>query len=129
MKLSITSRNPYAPSVEFVERKGVGHPDTICDHLAEELVRAGVQDSDLNERLHLMTAEILSRPRLSRIIDDHDLYKDDLDRIPRSEIIERMRQDITIDLAHPRLPDLEDTEEFFHVTTGLRGALGSAMNR
>lgn len=39
MKLSITSRGPYAPSVEFVERKGVGHPDTICDHLAEELAR------------------------------------------------------------------------------------------
>jgi S-adenosylmethionine synthetase len=39
MKLSITSRDPYAPSVEFVERKGVGHPDTICDYLAEELAR------------------------------------------------------------------------------------------
>lgn len=39
MKLSITSRGPYEPSVEFVERKGVGHPDTICDHLAEELAR------------------------------------------------------------------------------------------
>jgi len=39
MKLSITKREPYAPSVEFVERKGVGHPDTICDYLAEELAR------------------------------------------------------------------------------------------
>lgn len=39
MKLSITSREPYHPSVEFVERKGVGHPDTICDHLSEELAR------------------------------------------------------------------------------------------
>jgi S-adenosylmethionine synthetase len=39
MKLSITSRQAYAPPVEFVERKGVGHPDTICDHLAEELAR------------------------------------------------------------------------------------------
>ncbi|MEA2001544.1 MAG: methionine adenosyltransferase [Actinomycetota bacterium] len=39
MKLSITSRAPYAPPVEFVERKGTGHPDTICDHLAEELAR------------------------------------------------------------------------------------------
>lgn len=39
MKLSIASRGAYAPSVEFVERKGVGHPDTICDHLAEELAR------------------------------------------------------------------------------------------
>ncbi len=39
MKLSISTRNPYAPAVEFVERKGTGHPDTICDHLAEELAR------------------------------------------------------------------------------------------
>ena len=39
MKLSITDRAPYAPLVEFVERKGTGHPDTICDHLAEELAR------------------------------------------------------------------------------------------
>ena len=39
MKLSITHRAPYSPAVEFVERKGTGHPDTICDHLAEELAR------------------------------------------------------------------------------------------
>ena len=39
MNLSITRRSPYAPPVEFVERKGVGHPDTICDRLAEELAR------------------------------------------------------------------------------------------
>lgn len=39
VKLSITTRPPYAPPVEFVERKGAGHPDTICDHLAEELAR------------------------------------------------------------------------------------------
>jgi S-adenosylmethionine synthetase len=39
MNLTITRRAPYHPPVEFVERKGVGHPDTICDHLAEELAR------------------------------------------------------------------------------------------
>ncbi len=39
MNLSITHRKPYQPRVEFVERKGLGHPDTICDHLAEELAR------------------------------------------------------------------------------------------
>jgi S-adenosylmethionine synthetase len=39
MNLSITQRAPYDPLVEFVERKGIGHPDTICDHLAEELAR------------------------------------------------------------------------------------------
>jgi S-adenosylmethionine synthetase len=40
MNLEITSRPPYAPPVEFVERKGAGHPDTICDHLAEDLARS-----------------------------------------------------------------------------------------
>jgi NitT/TauT family transport system ATP-binding protein len=35
----------------------------------------------------------------------------------------RVTDDITVDLAHPRLPDLEDTDEFFHVTTRLRSAL------
>ncbi len=39
MNLSITTRMQYAPPVEFVERKGVGHPDTICDDLAERLAR------------------------------------------------------------------------------------------
>jgi len=39
MNLSLTSRAPYNPPVEFVERKGTGHPDTICDRLAEELAR------------------------------------------------------------------------------------------
>ena len=39
MNLSITHRPPYAPPIEFVERKGAGHPDTICDRLAEELAQ------------------------------------------------------------------------------------------
>ena len=39
MNLTVTHRSPYAPPVEFVERKGIGHPDTICDYLAEELAR------------------------------------------------------------------------------------------
>ncbi len=39
MNLTITTRLPYAPRVEFVERKGAGHPDTICDDLAERLAR------------------------------------------------------------------------------------------
>lgn len=39
MTVTLTQRSPYNPPVEFVERKGTGHPDTICDHLAEELAR------------------------------------------------------------------------------------------
>ena len=37
MNVLLTSRPPYDPPVEFVERKGLGHPDTLCDRLAEEL--------------------------------------------------------------------------------------------
>ena len=37
MNVSLTHRQPYNPPIEFVERKGLGHPDTICDRLAEEL--------------------------------------------------------------------------------------------
>lgn len=39
MNLSITKRPNYHPPVEFVERKGAGHPDTICDDMAERLCR------------------------------------------------------------------------------------------
>jgi S-adenosylmethionine synthetase len=39
MNLTLTSRGHYNPEIEFVERKGAGHPDTLCDHLAEELAR------------------------------------------------------------------------------------------
>ncbi len=31
------SQLPYSKDVEIVERKGIGHPDTICDYLAEEV--------------------------------------------------------------------------------------------
>ncbi len=41
----------------------------------------------------------------------------------------RITEAIDIELRHPRLPDLEDTEEFFHVTTRLRAALSAGMNR
>jgi len=39
MDLTINQRPPFHPPVEFVERKGSGHPDTICDNLAEDLAR------------------------------------------------------------------------------------------
>ncbi len=39
MNLTVTQRPPFHPPVEFVERKGAGHPDSICDALAEHLAR------------------------------------------------------------------------------------------
>lgn len=70
----------------------------------EELVNSGVRQSDLNERLGLMTAEILSRTRLSRIIDKFDLYEEESGWMQRLEIVELMRSYITVE---PVLSELE----------------------
>jgi polysaccharide chain length determinant protein (PEP-CTERM system associated) len=64
--------------------------------VSKELVEAGVPDSDLNSRLHLMTAQILSRARLSRIIDELDLYKEESKSYLREEIIGMMRERIRV---------------------------------
>jgi succinoglycan biosynthesis transport protein ExoP len=70
----------------------------------EELVRAGVQSSDINERLHIMTAQILSRPRLSAIIDKVGLYKDESKYMLREEMINLMRSRVRVE---PVVPELE----------------------
>jgi len=72
--------------------------------VAEDLVKAGVAQSDLNQRLHLMTAQILARPRLSRIIDEVGLYKEESEYLLREEIIDLMREDVRVE---PVVPELE----------------------
>src|SRR5688572_9229896 len=69
-----------------------------------DLVKAGVAQSDINQRLHLMTAQILARPRMSRIIDELDLYKDESEYLLREELIDLMRQDVRVE---PVVPELE----------------------
>ncbi len=70
----------------------------------EELVRAGVARADINQRLHLMTAQILARPRLSRIIDELGLYKEESEYLLREEVIDLMRDDVRVE---PVVPELE----------------------
>jgi polysaccharide chain length determinant protein (PEP-CTERM system associated) len=67
------------------------------------LVAAGVPDSDLNNRLYLMTAEILSRGRLSKIITDLDLYADESQYMVRDQVIDLMREHVKVS---PVLPEL-----------------------
>jgi S-adenosylmethionine synthetase len=33
----LTGKSPHQGRIEVVERKGVGHPDTICDNIAEQV--------------------------------------------------------------------------------------------
>src|SRR5215468_702041 len=72
--------------------------------VAEELVKAGVAQSDINQRLHLMTAQILARPRLSRIIDEFGLYKEESEYLLREEVIDLMRDKVRVE---PVIPELE----------------------
>jgi polysaccharide biosynthesis transport protein len=75
-------------------------PQTI----SKKLVEPGVEGSDLNNRLHLMTMQILSRGRLSKVIDEFRLYPEESEEMTREEVIDEMRDDIRVE---PVLPELE----------------------
>ena len=72
--------------------------------VSPELVAAGVPESDLNNRLYLMTAQILSRGRLSRIIDKLGLYPNESQYMVREEVIDLMRENVGV---APVLPELD----------------------
>lgn len=69
-----------------------------------DLVKAGIPESDINRRLGLMAARIMSRPRLSRIIDDLGLYAEEAAYIERAALVEMMRDHIAVD---PVIPVME----------------------
>lgn len=69
----------------------------------ERLVEAGASGIDLTERLNLMTAEILSRTRLSRIIEKHQLYRRESETMTRDEIVDFMRSQTAV---RPVIPEL-----------------------
>lgn len=71
--------------------------------VSKRLVDDGKADEDLMNRLHLLTMQILSRARLSRIIDDLGLYAEMSEEKTREEVIEYMRNQIWIE---PVLPEL-----------------------
>jgi polysaccharide chain length determinant protein (PEP-CTERM system associated) len=74
-------------------------PQTV----SKKLVEPGFEESELNQRLHLMTMQILSRGRLSRIIDDLGLYPEESKAYTREEVIEFMRDDIRVEPVYPEL--------------------------
>jgi polysaccharide chain length determinant protein (PEP-CTERM system associated) len=74
-------------------------PQTV----SKKLVEPGVEESDLNQRLHLMTMQILSRARLSRMIDQFGLYPEESEEMTREEVIDTMRDDIRVEPVFPEL--------------------------
>ena len=62
--------------------------------ISPRLVEAGLEGAELESRLHLMTMQILSRGRLSRVITDLDLYPDESKEMTRA-IGARSMTDVT----------------------------------
>lgn len=73
--------------------------------ISKRLVESDSEEADLLNRLHLMTMQILSRARLSKVIDDLGLYADLRDEKTREEVIEYMRSQIWV---APVLPELQE---------------------
>jgi polysaccharide chain length determinant protein (PEP-CTERM system associated) len=69
-----------------------------------DLVESGVGRTDINRRLHLMAAQILSRPRLSRIIDELDLFADESKYLVRDVVVSMMRDQVRVE---PVIPEME----------------------
>lgn len=56
---------------------------------------------NVNQRLVTMQQQILSRARLEPVIHDLNLYQNDIDRVPMDDLVERLRQAITITPVAP----------------------------
>ena len=68
-----------------------------------KLIEPGASGIDLNERLNLMTAQILSRTRLSKIIEELQLFEKESKSMTRQEIVDEMRSKISV---RPVIPEL-----------------------
>jgi polysaccharide chain length determinant protein (PEP-CTERM system associated) len=62
---------------------------------------AGGTLDNVNQRLATMQQQILSTARLQPVIHDLNLYQKDVDRLPTEEIVDRLRQAITITPVAP----------------------------
>jgi succinoglycan biosynthesis transport protein ExoP len=66
--------------------------------IPEEFVRPTVRDDSL-ERINAMVGNILSKSKLSRLIEKYDLYPSLREELPASEVVEIMRDDVEIGIV------------------------------
>jgi succinoglycan biosynthesis transport protein ExoP len=69
--------------------------------IPEAFVKSTV-NNDLDGRLLTLTHEILDAPRLTKIIQDNDLYPSMRRSRPMPDVVERMRRDIKVDVQDER---------------------------
>ncbi|MBI4477146.1 MAG: hypothetical protein HY654_08220 [Acidobacteria bacterium] len=68
--------------------------------IPESFVRPAVT-GELESRLHVIKQEILSRDKLTQLVDRFNLYADLRSRMSQEEILERTRHDIAVDPSGP----------------------------
>jgi protein tyrosine kinase modulator len=88
----------------------------------ESFVRPAVT-GELESRLHVIKQEILSRTRLTALIDRFDLYPDLRKRYPLDTALDQMRHDMEIELTGPEQVSGRKTTVAFKLSyTGASGA-------
>jgi len=68
--------------------------------VSEEYVKPVVSD-DFNQRLTSLKAQILSGPHLQTIIEKLNLYPDERDKAPMSDLVERLKKTVEVELLQP----------------------------
>jgi len=90
--------------------------------MPESFVRPAVT-GELETRLHVIKQEILSRTRLTALIDRFDLYPDLRKRYPLDTALDQMRHDMEIELTGPEQVSGRKTTVAFKLSyTGATGA-------
>jgi polysaccharide chain length determinant protein (PEP-CTERM system associated) len=82
-----------------------------------------VVTEDLNHRLASMQEQILSRTRLEPIIEKFDLYAKDQKRIPMDDLVDRLRNSVTVTPLEPMAGTQDHTLPGFYVSVTFDSAL------
>jgi polysaccharide chain length determinant protein (PEP-CTERM system associated) len=82
--------------------------------ISQRLVESGVPETELNNRLHLLQMQILARGRLTKVIDDLNVYPELAEKMTRAEVIDHMREKISL------VPVLPELAEAARARTGVR---------
>jgi polysaccharide chain length determinant protein (PEP-CTERM system associated) len=82
----------------------------IPQRIPQSYVKAGGTEN-IEDRLATLQDQILSRSRLERIVVDLNLYQALRRTLPMEDVVQRMREDITIETTNPR-GDNKDSTSF-----------------
>ncbi len=90
-------------------------------NVSADLVKPVVSDNS-NQRLAAMQQQILSRARLEPVIQQFGLYSSDVKLVPMDELVERLRQAITITPVQPMAETRSQNLPGFYISVVFKDA-------